>query len=894
MIISIQIRKWWLLVWVFCSWLLSPHGVQAQTAAPAWLWAQGVPTSGPLGSSNFLYGTALDPQGNVFVAGMFTGTATFSSQTMTSTGGGQDMYLLKYSSDGTLLWARHSDCQGQDGAWALAVDSVGNAYVTGYYEWGAIQFGTGVSLSSTRGSSQMTTFVVKYDPAGNAIMALQPGGTTNSRVKAITLDPTGNMYVAGTFDEAGSLQFGATALTVATGKGEELFLAKYSPLGQPLWATQSEAIPFGSVRFGNAEDVTGLAVDQRGQVWLTGNTKIPRAFGRITLQPAGLRISDAYVVKFSAQGQAQWGWTLNSPGDDSGTDIAVDAAGNAYVTGRYQQSAQIGTTVLTTTGGSNHTFVAKFDRMGTPRWARQNVGTGSTVGVGLGLDACGGVYVSGSFSATTRFGAAPLTSQGGIDAFVVRYDTLGTVSWALSGGGARTNVRALAVAPSGELVTSGEYFGGSVQFGSSSLPFTADNSYIWVAKVEAPCSPLPPLSAGPDQVACPGTTLRLGNGPGQPGLRYEWRVSPALPGFPTTGAQPSFVLPSNALAPAYTFVLTAITALGCRFEDSVRVHVASPVVPTVAGAARCSPGTLTLAASGAPTGSLYQWYATASGGAALSSGSSGIFTTPVLATTTTYYVAVQNANGCEGPRQRVVASIISAVPALAGLDQQGCAGQTTQLGRPSLPTLLYQWSPAAGLNDVSAAQPTLQLQNDSLTALTRVYTLRVRTPQGCETIDTVRVLVYPLPPTPTIHRTGRELTSSAATNNQWLLNGAPLSGGSTPTWTVTQAGNYSVRVRTVAGCESQASMPITVTLTELLPNIITPNHDGLNDIFPVRSLGPDLWDIVIFNRWGREVYQAAPYQDTWNAEGLPDGLYYYWLRSRKDSRQVKGWVEVVH
>jgi gliding motility-associated-like protein len=804
------------------------------------------------------------------------------------------MYLLKYSLTGTLLWARHSDCQGQDGAWALAVDSVGNAYVTGYYEWGTIRFDTGVSLSSTRGSGQMTTFVVKYDPAGNAIMALQPGGITNSRVKAITLDPIGNVYIAGTFDEYGSLQFGTTTLTVATGKGEELFLAKYSPLGQPLWAIQSATIPFGSVRFGNAEDITGLAVDQRGQVWLTGNTKIPRAFGSITLQPAGLRISDAYVVKFSAQGQAQWGWTLNNPGEDTGKAIAVDAAGNAYVTGTYQQLAQIGTTVLTTTGGGTHTFVAKFDRMGTPQWARQNVGTGSTIGAGLGLDACGGVYVSGMFSATTRFGTTALTSWGETDAFVVRYDTVGTVSWALSGGGARMDrVQTLAVAPNGELVTGGDYLGGSAQFGSSSLPFTAGNSHVWVAKVEAPCSPLPPLSAGPNQVVCPGTSLRLGNGPGQPGLRYEWRVSPALSGFPTTGAQPSLVLPLDALSPTYTFVLTAITPLGCRFEDSVRVHVASPGVPTVTGAVRCSPGTLTLAASGAPAGSLYQWYATASSGTALTGGSSGLFTTPILATTTTYYVAIRNASGCVGPRQRVVASIESAVPALAGLDQQGCAGQTIQLGRPSQATLVYQWSPATGLSDASAAQPTLQLQNDSFTALTRVYTLRVRTPQGCESIDSMRVLVYPLPPTPTIHRTGRELTSSAATNNQWLLNGVPLSGGSTPTWTVTQAGEYSVRVRTAAGCESQASMVVTVTLTELLPNIITPNHDGLNDIFPVRSLGPDLWDIVIFNRWGREVYRAAPYQDTWDADGLPDGVYYYWLRRRNDSQQVKGWVEVL-
>ena len=114
----------------------------------------------------------------------------------------------------------------------------------------------------------------------------------------------------------------------------------------------------------------------------------------------------------------------------------------------------------------------------------------------------------------------------------------------------------------------------------------------------------------------------------------------------------------------------------------------------------------------------------------------------------------------------------------------------------------------------------------------------------------------------------------------------------TPNHRFERAGTYNVRLTARYGtCQVLTGFAPLVVGEPRIPNIITPNADNTNDTFQPRfSCEPAALDV--YSRWGRLVYHTAAYHNEWDAQGLPDGLYYYLLRDAA-GRRAKGWVEVV-
>jgi len=136
--------------------------------------------------------------------------------------------------------------------------------------------------------------------------------------------------------------------------------------------------------------------------------------------------------------------------------------------------------------------------------------------------------------------------------------------------------------------------------------------------------------------------------------------------------------------------------------------------------------------------------------------------------------------------------------------------------------------------------------------------------------------------------------SGGAPTSSWEFgDGTPAATGSTITHTYTQAGTYQPRVITSFNadrCAETASLPVVeVIAPELPPNIITPNHDDKNQFFVVRTACPG--QLQVFSRWGNKVFEAARYRNDWDGTGLPDGVYYYLLRT-PDGHASKGWVTI--
>ena len=226
--------------------------------------------------------------------------------------------------DPVLVYATYLGGSGVDYGRAVAVDAAGQAYVTGYT--GSLDFpvaGHPVQ-AHPRGED---AFVAKLNAAGSTLVyATYLGGSGGDSGEGLAVDTAGQAYVTGS---TGSLDFPVAGHPVqAHPRGEDAFVAKLNAAGS--------ALVYATYLGGSGGDSGyGLAVDAAGQAYVTGYTDsldFPVAGHPVQAHPRGA--GDAFVAKLNADGSALvYATYLGGSGGDSGGGLAVDAAGQAYVTG---------------------------------------------------------------------------------------------------------------------------------------------------------------------------------------------------------------------------------------------------------------------------------------------------------------------------------------------------------------------------------------------------------------------------------------------------------------------------------------------------------------------------------------------------------------------------------
>lgn len=109
---------------------------------------------------------------------------------------------------------------------------------------------------------------------------------------------------------------------------------------------------------------------------------------------------------------------------------------------------------------------------------------------------------------------------------------------------------------------------------------------------------------------------------------------------------------------------------------------------------------------------------------------------------------------------------------------------------------------------------------------------------------------------------------------------------------INELGTITIKVKDENNCEILGSIAIIDNCERFkIPNIFTPNGDGINDLFEIQNLRPNC-ELSIFNRWGSEVYKANNYNNNWKAEDITDGLYYYLLHDTYYKIKYKGWLQI--
>lgn len=228
----------------------------------------------------------------------------------------------------------------------------------------------------------------------------------------------------------------------------------------------------------------GVGTDAAGNVYVAGKYEENAVFDQnTTVTCAGNH--DIYVAKYSSVGALQWVRTGGGPDGDYARAIAVDAAGNVYVTGEIEGTAMFGTTQVNGHPGTNDAFVAKYDTNGNLLWANYYGGYSDDKARSIAIDPTGNIYITGEYMSTATFGSFTLTSNGGSeDIFVAKLDGSGNCLWAKSAGGSdHDGGKGIKADATGAYVAG--YFYGAGTFGSTTLNAPNGFADMFVAKYDA-------------------------------------------------------------------------------------------------------------------------------------------------------------------------------------------------------------------------------------------------------------------------------------------------------------------------------------------------------------------------------------------------------------------------
>jgi Domain of unknown function (DUF4397)/Secretion system C-terminal sorting domain len=392
------------------------------------------------------------PLGLLFVGGSFSGSVTVGGETFTSAGSRDAIVIAFNPAIGEPVAAAAFGGPGLENVYSVRGTGT-DLFVGGLYGLNTAGApGQGINLlgvdypASPAGDGgafltqhNITTFAMTAAWAAN-----NPGGvpadSDTEDVQSIAVDADNEqIFFTGQF--FGTIQAGSSTL-VSTGTSSDFHVVSFNYEATELpvsdltseWAVKGQ----GSTR---TDEGKAIAQDAAGNLYVTGYFREIVIIGDDTLRSVGNNRRDIFVAKYNSDGDPLWAKTY--PGvpaqDDRGRGIAVAADGSIYITGEIRGDVNFGTVFMDHTDGTNRNgYLVKLDNNGNVLWANQIESVGGddrSYGVQIGPD--GNIYVAGQCGNNTVFaaGATPVTTSGGVDAFVARYAPDGTINWVTTGGG---------------------------------------------------------------------------------------------------------------------------------------------------------------------------------------------------------------------------------------------------------------------------------------------------------------------------------------------------------------------------------------------------------------------------------------------------------------------------
>jgi hypothetical protein len=379
---------------------------------------------------------AADINGNVYVIGNFMSDSMFFGSiaiyNQNPSGSRNNIFLVKYDPNGTLLWAKSFGCSLGSNGNSVCTDHDGNVLITGIFNGDSITFGNYTLYSNA-------IYIVKLDPSGNVLWAKNPsggGGITYS----ITTDLNNNILITGDL-ESSIITFDSVSISVIWGTAN-LFLFKFDSNGNALWGQNAN----GSYSaYGNS-----MATDNNRNIYLTGYfTSDTSYFDTIMVFNNNLNnyngdYEDMFIAKYDSSGHIQWVKTAGGEDESWGCSVSCDQNGFIYITGSFTSGplnngvdiildtitlydysySSVMQTIL------SNLFIAKYDNNGNVQWAKAGSydGTLGSDGTSVSTDLFGNVFATGYYYDSLIIDSTALYDSGGN--YLIKFASDGSILWA--------------------------------------------------------------------------------------------------------------------------------------------------------------------------------------------------------------------------------------------------------------------------------------------------------------------------------------------------------------------------------------------------------------------------------------------------------------------------------
>jgi uncharacterized protein (TIGR03437 family) len=358
------------------------------------------------------FGIVVDSAGSAYVAGMTSSTGMITRNPLQANNAGSyDAFVAKLIPEGTdLVYCTYFGATEEDGAYGIAVDPTGNAYITGVTY--STDFPTLNPLQTATGGAP-DAFVAELNADGSALVySTYLGASGHDYGNGIAVDSAGSAYITGSTNSAATIFANTTNFPTASplqatkAGGYDAFVTKLNAGGS--------ALVYSTYLGGSGDDYSyGIALDGNGNAFITGFTTSTNFPTANAVQAANAGAADAFVAGLNATGSALiYSTYLGGSGNDYGYAIAVDSAGSAYVTG-VTQSSDFPTfnPLQAANGGNTDAFVAKIMQPAVPVINAGGVVSAATFGAQVAAGGIASLFGTGVATATAGATILPLPTS---------------------------------------------------------------------------------------------------------------------------------------------------------------------------------------------------------------------------------------------------------------------------------------------------------------------------------------------------------------------------------------------------------------------------------------------------------------------------------------------------
>lgn len=384
--------------------------------------------------SDRAHAVALDSAGNVYVAGLFTGTADFDpgpatfNLSSTAVFDEHDAFILKLDSSANFVWAK--DVGGSSFDLVNGITTMlGNVYVTGNFR-STVDFDPGPGVSNFTSAGQGDAYILKLTMTGNFVWARTFGGTLSEAGRFVVADST-KIYVTGLFRGTADFNPGPATFNLVANGEDDAYIVKLDTAGNFEWA---RGVGGTGIDVAYALALSGKNVYCVGQ--FEGTVDFDPGAGTQNMVSAGLW--DAFLLKLSDAGEYIWAKRFGGMEGDIPYTVTSDSTG-VYMAGLFSGPADFdpgsGTANLTPFGDAD-IFLNKVNHSGNYEWAINMGGPGDDFALSMALHR-DYIYTTGIFSSTADFdpgpGTAPLVATSATDSYVSKLVQANTLPIVLKG-----------------------------------------------------------------------------------------------------------------------------------------------------------------------------------------------------------------------------------------------------------------------------------------------------------------------------------------------------------------------------------------------------------------------------------------------------------------------------